>query len=65
MPIYVGDFASGKCRRAVFSRTVMGKEQWSHAHPYLTADNKWLIFTSTRDGHPQVYGAKLGEGWPE
>lgn len=65
VPIYIGDFATGKCRRAVFSRTVMGKDQWSHAHPYLTADNRWLIYTSTRDGHAQVYGARLVDGWLE
>ena len=63
MPIYVGSFATGRCRRAVLSRTVYDGKQWSHAHPYLTADNTWLIFTSTRDGHPEVYGARLADGW--
>jgi len=65
LPIYVGSFASGRCKRAVFSRTVYDGQQWSHAHPYLTADNRRLIFTSSRDGHPQVYGARLAEGWLE
>lgn len=63
IPIYIGSFATGRCKRAVFSRTVYDGKQWAHAHPYLTADSKWLIFTSTRDGHPQVYGARLAEGW--
>jgi Tol biopolymer transport system component len=63
IPIYIGSFATGQCRRAVFSRTVYDGKQWAHAHPYLTADNVWLIFTSTRDGHPQVYGARLAKGW--
>lgn len=65
VPIYIGSFASGQVRRAVFSRTVNDSKQWSHTHPYLTADNTWLIFTSTRDGHPQVYGARLAPGWLE
>jgi len=65
IPIYIGSFASGRCRRAVFSRTIYDGKQWAHAHPYLTADNRWLIFTSTRDGHPQVYGARLAEEWLE
>lgn len=65
VPIVIGSFASGRCERAVFSRTVNTREQWSHTHPYLTADNRWLIFTSTRDGHPQVYGARLAPGWLE
>ena len=63
IPIYVGSFVTGQCKRAVLSRTVYDGKQWAHAHPYLTADNRWLIFTSTRDGHPQVYGARLAEGW--
>jgi Tol biopolymer transport system component len=63
VPIYIGSFASGKALRACFSRTQFGREQWSHPHPYLTADNKWLIFGALRDGHPQCYGAKLKDGW--
>ncbi len=65
IPIYIGSFESGKCKRAVISRTVYDGKQWAHAHPYLTADNKWLIYASTRDGHAQVYGARLAEGWLE
>jgi hypothetical protein len=66
VPIYVGNFASGKWKRAVFSRTpTNATETHGHTHTYLTADNKWLIFTSQRDGHAQVYGAKLAEKWLE
>ena len=65
IPIYLGSFATGRCQRVCFSRTEYDGRQWSHAHPYLTADNKWLIFGARRDGHPQVYGAKLQEGWLE
>ena len=66
VPIYVGNFETGRCKRAVFSRTVYDGKQWAHAHPYMTADNQWVIFSARRDGdHPQVYGAKLPEGWLE
>ncbi len=65
VPIYVGSFASGRCRRAVFTRTVYDGKQWSHAHMYLTADNRWLIFGAVRNGRAQVYGARLAEGWLE
>ncbi len=61
-PVYIGSFASGRCARALLSRT-SNKGQSAHTHPYLTADNRWLIFTSDRSGHPQVYGAKLAPGW--
>ena len=63
IPIYIGSFASGRAKRACFSRTEYDGKQWSHAHPYLTADNKWLIFAARRGGHPQTYGAKLKDGW--
>ncbi len=62
-PIYIGSFATGKCKRLVFSYTENDGKQWAHTHPYLTADNKWLIYTSRRNGHPQVYGAKLKKYW--
>jgi Tol biopolymer transport system component len=65
VPIYIGSFATGRCRRACFSRTEYDGKQWSHAHPYVTADNKWLIFGARRNGHPQVHGAKLRNGWLE
>jgi len=47
-----------------YHQTVDGKLTLRRCN-YLTADNKWLIFTSTRDGHPQVYGARLVDGWLE
>ncbi len=65
IPIYIGSFATGRCKRACFSRTEYDGKQWSHAHPYMTADNKWLIFGARRNGHPQAHGARLKEGWLE
>lgn len=65
IPVYIGSFSSGTCKRAAFSRTVYSGKQWDHAHPYLTADSGWLIFSSSRNGHAQVYGAKLAAGWLE
>ncbi len=59
IPIYIGGFAAGRVLRACFSRTEYDEQPWSHTHPYLTADNQWLIFGARRNGHPQVYGAKL------
>lgn len=65
VPIYIGSFATGGWARAVFSRTVYDGKQWAHAHPYLTADNRWLIFTARRGELPAVYGARLADGWLE
>ncbi|MCX6909675.1 MAG: hypothetical protein NTY01_16755 [Verrucomicrobia bacterium] len=65
VPIYIGSLKSGKHRRLMFSRTVHGSKQSSHTHPYLTADNRWLIFNSTRSGQAQVYGVRLAAGFLE
>lgn len=65
VPIHIGAFKSGAHKRLVFSRTQMDRNQWSHTHPYLTADNRWLIFNSTRPGRAQVHGARIKPGWLE
>jgi hypothetical protein len=65
IPIHVGSVKSGRHRRLVFSRTRIDGKQWSHTHPYFTADNRWLIFNSTRSGHAQVYGARVPKGFLE
>lgn len=65
VPIYIGSFATGRCKRACFSRTEYDGKQWSHAHPYVTADNKWLVFGARRNAHAQAHGAKLKDGWLE
>ena len=58
----VGCLASGHSAHLGSTGTVHDDKQWSHAHPYLTADNAWAVFTSNREGWPQVYGARLPEG---
>ncbi len=63
VPICIGSVKTGKHRRLVFSRTKHDRKQSSHTHPYLTANNRWLIFNSTRSGQAQVYGARLKEGF--
>ena len=61
IPIYMGCLESGELRRVVSSGTAHDGQQWSHTHPYVTADNGWLIYTSNRSGQPQVYGARIPE----
>ena len=63
VPIYIGSFRSGVYSRLVYSRTRHDGKQWSHTHPYLTANNRWLIFTSNRSGRPQVYGTRIQESF--
>jgi hypothetical protein len=61
-PLYLISLASGRWQRLVDTGTVSDRNQWSHAHPYLTADNAWAVFTSNREGHPQVYAARVPDG---
>jgi len=61
VPLYVGRFGSGECRRLLNSHTEHDGTQASHTHPYLTADNRWIIYGSNRSGTPQVHGARVPE----
>jgi hypothetical protein len=38
--------------------TVYGP-QWTHPHPSLSPDERMVVFTSDRTGHPQVYVAEI------
>ena len=60
-PIYIGSLITGKFRTLCLSGTSCGSPQYTHAHPYLTADNKHVIFNSDRTGIPQVYAATVPE----
>jgi len=58
-PIVVGSMRTG--RRAVLCRTMTSTSsaQYTHPHPYMTADNRWVIFNSDRTGVPQLYAASV------
>lgn len=58
-PMYMGMFGHRKYRRAFDTHTGFRGKQVDHTHPYLTADNRWLVFGSSRTGRTQVYAARL------
>ncbi|RLE78180.1 MAG: hypothetical protein DRJ56_00725 [Thermoprotei archaeon] len=64
-PIVVGSMRTG--RRAVLCRTMTsaGSAQYTHPHPYMTADNGWVIFNSDRTGVPQLYAASVPDRFLE
>lgn len=62
VPLTVGSLSTGRHTHLAFTSTVNDGTQASHAHPYLTADNRWAVFTSNRVGHSQVFGALLPDG---
>lgn len=60
------DFAAARSAAAsgalswmeVSTDTVYGP-QWTHPHPSFSPDERKVVFTSDRSGHPQVYVAEL------
>ena len=65
--LVIGNLDTGKYRTAV-SETMSpcGGNQCTHTHPYLTADNRWVIYNAAPGGEvPQVFGAELAEGFLE
>ena len=61
--IYIGSIASGRSVRLCDSHTRQGTCQYSHVHPYMTPDNKYVIFNSVVTGVAQVYAARIPEGF--
>ncbi len=59
--IYIGSIKTGRYLRLCNSYTRQGACQTSHVHPYLTPDNKFVVFNSIATGVPQVYRASVPE----
>ena len=63
MRVHVGSLASGRFLELCDTRTRQGKPQYTHTHPYMTPDNKHVIFNSNVTGISQVYAAKIPDGF--
>jgi len=61
--IYVGSIATGKTLPLCDSHTRQGACQYSHAHAYMTPDNKHVIYNSIATGCAQVYTARVPDGF--
>ena len=61
-PIVVGSIRTGRHLVLCESGTSFGAPQYTHPHPYLTSDNRWVIFNSDRTGVPQLYAASVPDG---
>jgi len=60
--IVVGSIKTGRWRVLCESGSSLSIPQYTHPHPYLSPDNKWVIFNSDRTGIPHVYAASVPEG---
>jgi hypothetical protein len=61
IPIIIGSIASGKTRVLCNAQTSAGYPQYTHSHPYLTSDNRHVVFNSDRTGLAQAYCASVPE----
>jgi len=64
--IFVGSIKTGRFLPLCDSHTHQGRGQYTHAHPYMTPDNQYVIFNcSVERGVSQVYAARIPEGFLE
>ena len=63
--IQIGSVETGRFLELCDSRTRQGKPQYTHAHSYLTPDNRHVIFNSNVTGVTQVYAATVPSGFLE
>jgi len=66
VPLVIGNFETGKYRTLIQNcgATVAGA-QYRHPHPYLTSENKHVVYNSDFDGIPHVYFAEIPDGFLE
>jgi hypothetical protein len=63
MKVHVGSLASGRFLELCDTRTRQGKPQYTHTHPYMTPDNRYIIFNSNFSGITQVYAARIPDAF--
>jgi hypothetical protein len=63
--IYVGDIASGRMLPLCDTGSSFGGPQYTHPHPYMTPDARFVIFNSDRTGLAQVWAAEIPRGFLE
>jgi hypothetical protein len=62
--LVIGNLDTGKYRVLVEdSGASGGGNQCTHTHPYLTTDNRYVIYNADPGGVPQVFAARLPEGF--
>ena len=59
--LVMGAFSTGKTRVLCSTGALMDRPQYTHPHPWITADNRWVVFNSMRTGAPQVNAARVPE----
>lgn len=60
--IVIGSVRTDRHRVLCEHGSSFGAPQYTHPHPWLTPDCKWVVFNSDRYGVPHVFAASIPEG---
>lgn len=60
--LVVGSIRTGRTKLIGLTGASLGTNQYTHPHPYLSPDCRWVIFTSDRTGQPHVYALRIPDG---
>lgn len=63
--LVIGSFRTGRTRVLCGSGASCSSPQYTHPHPYLSPDCRWVIYNSDATGVPHVHAARVPEGWLE
>ncbi|MCS7253411.1 MAG: hypothetical protein RMK18_03340 [Armatimonadota bacterium] len=63
--LYLGSVETKRCMPICDSRASCGCPQYTHTHPYITPNNRYIIFNSDETGICQVYAATIPDGFLE
>ena len=61
--LYIGSLATGRMMPLCDTGVSCSAPQYTHAHAYMTSDNRRVIFNSDRTGLAQVWQAEVPEGF--
>jgi len=61
IPIVIGSVKTGRWAILCETGSSGGRPQYTHPHPYMSGDNRWVIYNSDKTGIPQIYAAYVPE----
>jgi Tol biopolymer transport system component len=61
--LFMGCFATKRLLPFCDTGASCGSPQYTHTHPYITPDNRRVIFNSDRTGICQVYAADIPQSF--
>ncbi|MCD6352096.1 MAG: PD40 domain-containing protein [Armatimonadetes bacterium] len=59
--LYIVDAETGACKFVCASESSCGAPQYTHPHPALSPDARWLVFNSDRTGLAQLYATNIAD----